>query len=259
MRMTASSRSSPEHHHVASPGESEGKAFSHQHHFLRVLGFALQVIYSRLGWVLTSLGMWELNLVWLQISHNRVWFESCQGRDECYRKNKKSSDSCLFVCLRDSFCQMRGGWEVKALGAVASFPSGPGSYQLAFSMLDTCCRAGFAFLLKHAMGFDKNDAEQSRDLGFISIQRLHCFRSIKLVQHIGCVTCSKVTQWVNGTDEDRKFLEVPCSEEQIMLPPIKLALGSVVSCPFIWFLAALPNWPLSRFSLLWLISLLCLS
>lgn len=170
MRMTASSRSSPEHHHVASPGESEGKAFSHQHHFLRVLGFALQVIYSRLGWVLTSLDMWELNLVWLQISHNRVWFESCQCRDECYRKNKKSSDSCLFVCLRDSFCQMRGGWEVKALGAVASFPSGPGSYQLAFSMLDTCCRTGFAFLLKHAMGFDKNDAEQSRDLGFISIE-----------------------------------------------------------------------------------------
>lgn len=83
---------------------------------------------------------------------------------------------------------------MKALGAVASFPSGPGSYQLAFSMLDTCCRTGFAFLLKHAMGFDKNDAKQSRDLGFISIQRLHCFRSIKLVQHIGCVTCPKVTQ-----------------------------------------------------------------
>lgn len=253
MRVTAASCSSPEHHHVALPGESEGKARSHQHHFLHVLGFSLQIVYSRLGWVLTSLGIWELNLVWLQISHSRVWFESCQCRDECYRKNKKSSHSCLFVCLRDSVCQMRGRWEVRALGAVTSFPSGPVSYQLAFSTFDIC-RAGFAFLLKHAMGFDKNDAEQSRDLGFVSIQRLNCFGYIKLVQCIGCVI-----QWVNGTDKDRKFLEVPCSEEQIMLPPIKIALSSVVSCPFIWFLTALPNWPLSRFWLLSLISLLCLS
>lgn len=121
--MTAAPCSSPEHRHMALPSESEGKALSHQHHFLCVLGFSLQVIYSRLGWVLTSLGMWDLNLVWLQIPLNRVWFESCQCRDECYRKNKKLFKA-LFVCFLKSWL-LPNVKKVRAWWAVASFPSGP--------------------------------------------------------------------------------------------------------------------------------------
>lgn len=172
--------------------------------------------------------MQDLNLVWPQTSLDRVWFESCQCPDECYRKNKNLFKE-LFVCLFKRWL-LPNVKKVGALWAVISFPSNP-DVLLELRILSTW------FLLCLI------SAEQSLHFCWIMwwfLIRMNGKQRLR-VDFCACITLlhvchSGAAYWVSDLFQvdsvskwhelrDRRFLKVPGTEEQHTVLPPKVLHG----------------------------------